>query len=218
MILKKFLLASLFIFILAGCGAGILERPSYKPINFQNYTSVELWKNSNQYQMVTIKQNYGKLEISFGNNGTFLPGTKFLEKSSPGYGLSMVLEIINNGNSPAVIDLFNSNIIDKNGRIWKILNCVEKIVDNAQVSTTKIVARDEVNPYATRTHTSSYVKDYSDGSFVKCNSDSQKYLFIYLASDYQNKNELPESLTFSIQSKNGTTKTTSKFKFDKISW
>lgn len=217
MTLKKSLLAFLFVFLLAGCGSGILERPSYKPVNFQNYSSVELWKNSSQYQMATVLQNFGMLEVSFGNNGTIMPDTKVDNFLSKGYGVCMVMEINNKEDKGTIIDLSNSNIKDDKGMIWKIFKCTEYIETNRVDSSVKIVPGDN-KANITKLFTNNYVQDHSSKDVIQCPGKTCKHLFIYFTSDYLNQEDLPESFTFSIQSGSGTAKITSKFKFDKIDW
>jgi len=216
--LKQIIIISVAAFLFAGCGSGLLTKPTYKPVNFENYRSVELWNSTNQYQMATILQNYGKLEISFGNNGTIVPDTKIGITNFTGYGLSMVLEINNKGKEGIIVDLSNSYIKDDKGKIWKIVKCTEQVETNRQTSSIKLVPRNSNNPHITELYTNNYLKDHSEYSILRCDANNQRYLFIYFASNYITPENLPESFTFNIHSGSGKSKTTSKFKFNKIDW
>lgn len=215
--MKKSLIIFLTIFTVIGCNSALLEKPSYKPINRANYKAVELWQASNQYQMASVLQNFGKLEISFGNNGTILPESKFSNMYFPGYGLSMVLEIKNNSDSQTIIDLYNSNIKDANGYIWKIIKCEEVIETNRMNSSMKLTPVEDNNKL-NEIHSNNYKVNYNGNELVRFESSSTKNLFIYFTSNYDKYEVLPEELTLSLQSINSNSKTTNQFKFNKIDW
>lgn len=213
------LISILIIFlIIPGCGtSSLLERPEYKPMDRENEKVVDLWQKNEQYYLTSILQDFGNVELSFGNNGTIGPNSYLSKTLKTGFGLSIVLEVINKGEKDYKIDLNNTFIKDKNGVIWKLSRC-EKIVDNNRMDSSVNLKPFHNSTLQSKLYTNKTVEEFSTEDILKVESNSSSNFFLIFSSEYNSADKLPSLFTFNIQTQLDGSTYNNSYKFDKIDW
>lgn len=207
----------LLLIVLSCSTSSILDRPEYKPMDRENEKATNLWENSEQYYLASILQYSGSVELSFGNNGTVKPNSYFSKNFYSNYGLSMVLEVVNKSDKIYKINLSNTFIKDKNGKVWKLSNC-EKIVENNRMTSTVNIKPVQNNSPQSSQYTNNLAQEYSTNGILQVESNTTSNFFLIFGSEYQTPDNLPSIFTFNIQTEfNGST-LNNRYKFDKIDW